>query len=49
MAYIDTNRPISAIFTDLVSQFAALVRKEGQLARAEMSEKLGELFRQSWK
>jgi hypothetical protein len=43
MAYIETNRPISAIFSDLVSQFTTLIRKEGQLARAEMSEKLGEI------
>ena len=43
MAYIETNRPISAIFADLVNQFTALVRKEGQLARVEMSEKIGEI------
>ena len=43
MAYIETNRPISAIFADLVSQSTALMRKEGQLARAEMSEKIGEI------
>jgi hypothetical protein len=43
MAYIETDRPISAIFVDLVNQFTALVRKEGQLARAEMSEKIGEI------
>ena len=43
MAYIETNRAISAIFVDLVNQFTALIRKEGQLARAEMSEKLGEI------
>ena len=43
MAYIETNRPISAIFVDLVNQFTALVRKEGQLARAEIPEKLGEI------
>jgi hypothetical protein len=43
MAYIEINRPISAIFADLVNQFTALVRKEGQLARAEMSEKIGEI------
>ena len=43
MAYIETNRPMSAIFVDLVNQFTALVRKEGQLARAEMSEKIGEI------
>ena len=43
MAYIETDRPISAIFVDLLNQFTALVRKEGQLARAEMSEKIGEI------
>jgi len=43
MAYIEINRPISAIFADLVNQFTALVRKEGQLARAEMSEEIGEI------
>jgi hypothetical protein len=43
MAYIETNRPISAIFADLVNQFTALVRKEGQLARAEISEKIDEI------
>jgi len=43
MAYVETNRPISAIFFDLVNQITALVRKEGQLARAEMSEKIGEI------
>jgi Putative Actinobacterial Holin-X, holin superfamily III len=40
MAYIESKRPISAVFVDLVNQFTELVRKEGQLARAEMSEKL---------
>jgi hypothetical protein len=43
MAYVETNRPLSAIFIELVNQLTALVRKESQLARAEMSEKLGEL------
>ena len=43
MAYIETNRPISAILADLVDQFTRLIRKEGQLARAEMSEKISEL------
>ena len=43
MAYIETNRPISAIFIDLVNQFTALVRKESQLAGADISEKLGEI------
>lgn len=32
-------RPIPEIFTDLVGQMTLLVRKEGQLARAEVSEK----------
>ena len=43
MAYAETNRPLSAIFVDLVNQLTALVRKESQLARAEMSEKIVEL------
>ena len=43
MTCIETNRPISGIFEDLVNQVTALVRKEGQLARAEMSEKIGEI------
>jgi hypothetical protein len=44
VAFIDANyRSISAILADLVSQFTALLRKEGQLARAEMSEKLREI------
>jgi Putative Actinobacterial Holin-X, holin superfamily III len=43
LAYIEAKRPISAIFIDLVNQLTALVRKEGQLARAEMSEKIGEI------
>ena len=47
MAYAETNRPLSAIFVDLVNQLSALVRKESQLARAEMSEKLGELASRS--
>jgi Putative Actinobacterial Holin-X, holin superfamily III len=41
MAYSETNRPISAAVVDLASQFSALIRKEGQLARAEMSEQIG--------
>jgi hypothetical protein len=32
-------RPIPEIFTDLIGQMTALVRKESQLARAEISEK----------
>jgi hypothetical protein len=34
-----TIRPIPEIFTDLIGQVTTLVRKEGQLARAEISEK----------
>jgi membrane protein implicated in regulation of membrane protease activity len=44
VAFIDANyRSISAILADLVSQFTALLRKEGQLARAEMTEKMREI------
>jgi hypothetical protein len=44
VAFIDANyRSISAILADLVSQFTTLLRTEGQLARAEMSEKLREI------
>ena len=39
MAYSDI-RPIPELFTDLVGQVTNLVRKEGQLARAEISEKV---------
>jgi hypothetical protein len=35
------NRPIPEILTDLIAQLTALVRKEGQLARSEISEKVG--------
>ena len=38
MAYSNI-RPIPEIFTDLIGQVMALMRKEGQLARAEISEK----------
>lgn len=34
-------RPLPDIFTDLIAQLSALVRKEGELARAEISEKAG--------
>jgi membrane protein implicated in regulation of membrane protease activity len=40
MAYGNV-RPIPEIFTDLIGQVTNLVRKEGQLARAEISEKAG--------
>ena len=38
MAY-GNIRPIPEIFTDLIGQVTSLVRKESQLARAEISEK----------
>ena len=38
MAY-GNIRPIPEIFTDLIGQVTTLIRKEGQLARAEISEK----------
>jgi membrane protein DedA with SNARE-associated domain len=34
------GRSIPELFTDLVVQLATLLRKEGQLARAELSEKI---------
>jgi hypothetical protein len=36
----DRERPISSLFTDLIGELALLVRKEGQLARTEIAEKL---------
>jgi putative superfamily III holin-X len=41
MVLVKSDRWIPEIFADLVNQFTALVRKEAQLARAEMSEKIG--------
>ena len=43
MAVAKFPRSIPDIFVDVVNQFTILVRKEGQLARAEMSEKLTDL------
>lgn len=37
------NRSIPEIFTDVVNQFTTLLRKEGQLARTEMSEKISQV------
>jgi hypothetical protein len=34
------NQSVPSILTDLLSQFALLLRKEGELARTEMSEKM---------
>lgn len=40
MATTHHVRPIPEIFTDLISQLTSLIRKEGQLARTEFSEKM---------
>ena len=40
MAYATSNRSVPELLRDLVSQLTTLVRKEGQLARAEVSEKI---------
>jgi len=37
------NRSIPEIFTDLLSQFTTLLRKESQLARVEMFEKISQV------
>jgi hypothetical protein len=34
-------RSLPDVFTDLIAQLTALLRKEGQLARAEISENIG--------
>jgi uncharacterized membrane protein YqjE len=38
----DETRPVSALFADALSQFSKLVRNELQLARAELSMKVGQ-------
>ena len=40
MALADNTRSLPELFTSVVSQLADLVRTEGQLARAEISEKM---------
>jgi len=45
MPNVDTNRPITDIFRDLLAQLTSLVRTEGELARAEMSEKVDQAAR----
>jgi uncharacterized membrane protein YqjE len=42
MASASINRSIPDVFRDLVSQLTTLLRKEAQLARAEVSEKIGQ-------
>jgi Putative Actinobacterial Holin-X, holin superfamily III len=41
MAANSYSRSIPEIFTDLVAQLSTLLRKEGQLARAEVSDNIG--------
>jgi len=43
MAVSNTNRSIPELLPDAVNNFTVLVRKETQLARAEMSEKISGL------
>ncbi len=43
MSYRSYERSIPEIVTDLLSQFPVLVRKESQLARAEMSENISQI------
>jgi hypothetical protein len=40
MAFTDNTRTVPELFTSVVSQLADLMRTEGQLARAEISEKM---------
>ncbi len=40
MALADNTRTVPELFTSVVSQLADLMRTEGQLARAEISEKM---------
>jgi membrane protein implicated in regulation of membrane protease activity len=37
------NQSVPSIVTDLLGQFAVLLRKEGELARTEMSEKMTQM------
>jgi hypothetical protein len=43
MTVSNFNRSIPEVLADAMNQFTILVRKETQLARAEMTEKLGDL------
>lgn len=45
MPVVDTSRPITDIFRDLLNQLTSLVRTEGELARAEMNEKIDQAAR----
>ena len=43
MAVVKTTRSIPELIGDVVNDFTVLVRKETELARVEMSEKIGDL------
>jgi len=43
MSVANFNRSIPVVLADAMNHFTILVRKETQMARAEMSEKLGDL------
>jgi hypothetical protein len=45
MTTANNGRPITDIFRDLLAQLTALMRNEGALARAEMSEKIDQATR----
>jgi membrane protein DedA with SNARE-associated domain len=45
MTTVTNGRPIADIFKDLLAQLTTLVRNEGELARAEMSEKVDQAVR----
>ena len=43
MAIASFSRSVPELFSDLVTQFTTLLRKEGQLARAEIEEKVSDV------
>ncbi|HET9762251.1 MAG TPA: phage holin family protein [Casimicrobiaceae bacterium] len=45
MTTANNGRPITDILRDLLAQITALMRNEGELARAEMSEKIDQTVR----
>ena len=45
MTTANNGRPITDILRDLLAQITALMRNEGELARAEMSEKIDQVTR----
>jgi len=43
MPSVSNGRSIPELFTDVITQVTTLLRKEGQLARTELSENLGKM------